>query len=288
MLAKLKKILKSFRNQEILEQRERYYTALLSRNLPEILLFEDAEMRRVRDMINSEFALQDFSTEIHRNDIMFHYHLLQVKGDMIAALYSHFAVAARFLTALSDLLKEEQIEVSRILDFGSGYGRVSRFLPLFWPDAMISVSEVKPEAMEFQKRFGFDVIKHAQASESFDAGKFDLIMALSVFSHLPLDSFRPWLNKLLSHLLPGGILVFSFNALSGGRDADGGFRFVTNSEDLHFPHIKDANLEELVYGHAYMTEDLILSEIDPANYEVRFLGKRLTPSQETVFIRRKA
>ncbi len=269
------------------QKRERYYQALLSSNLPQLLSFDESHLKKVKAMVFRDFAVQDFPAEIHRNDIMFHYHLLQVEGEIIAALYSHFAVGARFVRALEQLFHEAGFTPLSILDFGSGYGRVSRFLPMIWPQADISVSEVKTEALEFQKRFGFRLIPHTQNPESFVATEYDLILALSVFSHLPLDSYKAWLARLTQHLSPGGRLIFSFNPLKGKHNSSG-FRYERNSEDLQFPHIVDANLNTMDYGHAWLSRSLISASVDLSLHELTFLNNRLTAGQETVMIKRKA
>lgn len=287
MLKILKKIAGSKSGLREYEKRESYYQALLRSNLPELLSFDETHWEKAKAPILKDFSFPDFPTEIHRNDIMFHYHLLQVEGDIMAALYSHFAVGARFVKALEELLGEVGSTPSDILDYGSGYGRVSRFLPLVWPQASITVSEVKAEALEFQKRFGFKSLPHTQAPASFEAGEYDLILALSVFSHLPLTGFKAWLGKLTQHLSPGGRLIFSFNPLNEKHNSTG-FRYVPNSEDLHFPHIGDANFNTGDYGHAWLSRSLISAVVDPSSYELTFLNNRLTAGQECVLVRRKA
>jgi hypothetical protein len=39
--------------------------------------------------------------------------------------------------------------------------------------------------------------------------KFDVVFALSFFSHMPHATFGPWLGRLLDVLAPGGILIFT-------------------------------------------------------------------------------
>ena len=288
MLNRLRNIIGRNAKLKLLEKQQRYYTALLHHNLPETLNFDDADLNKVKEMIRKEYSLDVIHDEIHRNDIMFHYHLLQVDGKMIPALYSHFAVGLRFVIALKECLAEIGKMPQSILDFGSGYGRVSRFLPQVWPEADITVSEVKTEAMQFQKQFGFSTINHGQGVESFEADYYDLILALSVFSHLPQASFSSWLSTLLNHLKPGGILIFSFNKLQKSVGASEGFKYLPNSEDLHFPHIRDAHLDTGDYGHAFLTEERIRKEVDESRFELQFLGNRLTPQQDAAFIRNKA
>lgn len=282
----IRKIIGKLRSDKAQVQRLRYLESLIRTNLPEELVFEKETLEKVEHMLKKEFDLVGVDLCIHRNDIMFHYHLLAVDGDQAAALYSHFAVGARFLRGLKEHLTRDMPELPRrILDFGSGYGRVSRLIPHYWPDAQVSVSEVKAEAMSFQKRFGFRTIVHGQDAGSISKGEYDLIMALSVFSHLPEHAFMAWLKVLTSQLTIGGSLIFSFNSLKDKGTGDG-FRYLKNSEDLHFPHITDANLNTGDYGHAFISRAVINENVPEEQYRVHFLDHLLTAGQETVRITR--
>ena len=281
----LKKLKDKLAGRSAFARKEAYFVSLLRRNLSDTLLFEDAELSKVRELIKKEFSLEDYPLEIHKNDIMFHYHLLQVGGDMVPALYSHFAVGARFLTNLAKYVDERGPEVNSILDFGSGYARVSRFIPVVWPHAELAVSEVKAEAMDFQKDLlGVTAIKHTQDATSFKATQFDMIIALSVFSHLPENSFRAWVSTLLRHLTNSGVLIFSFNNLD--HNTGPRFKFVANSEDIHFPHIDSANLNTNEYGHAYMNRQLIEDAIGEG-FTLEVVENELTLSQLSAIVRRR-
>jgi SAM-dependent methyltransferase len=43
----------------------------------------------------------------------------------------------------------------------------------------------------------------------YEAGKFDLVYALSVFTHLPAELQRPWMEELLRVTSHGGHVLFS-------------------------------------------------------------------------------
>jgi SAM-dependent methyltransferase len=101
--------------------------------------------------------------------------------------------------------------VGRLLDFASGFGRLTRFLVQEMPPAAIVVSDIQAEAVESQRRtFGVDgfesVFDPAQLRCS-DA--FDVIFVASLFTHLPQARFHAWLTRLIELLTPTGMLVFS-------------------------------------------------------------------------------
>ena len=80
----------------------------------------------------------------------------------------------------------------RILDFASGYGRVTRFLAARLPPASLWVGEIDPDAVEFQRvRFGVGGQVSAQrAADLAIDGRFDAVLASSLFSHLPKAAFE--------------------------------------------------------------------------------------------------
>lgn len=98
------------------------------------------------------------------------------------------------------------------LDFGSGWGRISRFfLRDFATDNMVGV-DIDPDMVAFCNAADlpgrFETITNGQPL-AFADGSFRLITAYSVFTHLPPHLFRAWLAELLRVLAPGGLLVFT-------------------------------------------------------------------------------
>ena len=284
----LSNIIRRLSGQQNLERQLRYQAALVQHLLPPVLQLDPDLTLRAQQMLKREYNIEVIKLDVHKNDIMFHYHLLQLEGKLLPALYSHFAVGARFTSVLSKLLQELQFVPKKIFDFGSGYGRASRFYPFFWPEAEIVVSDVKTEALRFQKdNFGFGTIEHGEQPEKIATGQPDLIIALSVFTHLREDHARAWLIILLEQLAPGGMLIFSFNDVTDyqGR-SKGGFAYLLHSEDDYFPHIGNSLAESQEYGHAYMSRAFI-KEVVGQNWKSTFLDNRLTPAQKTVLIQRR-
>ena len=193
---------------------------------------------------------------------------------------------------MQNIAIERSITPDSILDFGSGYGRVSRFLPSFFTNSKIEVSEVKSQALDFQKRhFDFEGISHTQDVKSFPDKEFDLILALSVFTHLPQSSFENWLNKLVRLLKPGGALVFTFNNtldplhLTSSQMKE--FAYTASSEDTAFPFLYDSIKENTDYGNTYVSHRFLDQLISKLGVDHKFLGKELVPSQEAIIVMKK-
>lgn len=98
------------------------------------------------------------------------------------------------------------------LDFGCGWGRIGRFfLRDFDAGDMVGV-DIDPGMVAFCSAANlpgrFETIANGQPLP-FEDGRFRLITAYSVFTHLPPHLFRAWLGELLRVLAPGGQLVFT-------------------------------------------------------------------------------
>lgn len=115
-----------------------------------------------------------------------------------------FQVAA----AAKRLLKREP---SSILEFASGYGRVTRHLRTAFPNADLVASDIHPEACSFiHEKIGVRALVSTVDPAGLSVGTgYDFIFVLSLFSHLPHKTFGAWLNALYSTLVPGGVLLFT-------------------------------------------------------------------------------
>jgi SAM-dependent methyltransferase len=97
----------------------------------------------------------------------------------------------------------------RVLDFGCGCGRTIRH----WPES-VSLDGCDPNAeliawckenLEFAR---FSVSPRVPPLE-FETGSFDLVYAISVFTHLAVPTQRAWMEDLARLLKPGGVLVIT-------------------------------------------------------------------------------
>jgi SAM-dependent methyltransferase len=149
--------------------------------------------------------------------------------------------------------------VGSLLDFASGYGRLTRALLQRMPAERIWVSDIYAEAIDWQVRnFGVNGFASAPdpAALAHDR-KHDLIFVGSLFSHLPADLFRAWLARLHGMLTPRGVLAFSVHdqsILPAGEVMDEtGIRF--------FPWSESGSLDPAIYGMTYVTEAFVADAI---------------------------
>jgi SAM-dependent methyltransferase len=173
-------------------------------------LLEDAGLARVDDAAGGAST----PAAVDARDEMLEFLASSLDGDRERALYAYFQSGLAIAGAMLQLLRwrfGEPARVGRLLDFASGYGRVTRFLLAEVPAERVWVSDVYEEGVRFQQeRFGVHGIVSAVAPEDFAAaGRFDAILVTSLFTHLPEERFVGWLARLLGLLAPGGLLGFS-------------------------------------------------------------------------------
>ncbi len=114
----------------------------------------------------------------------------------------------------------------KVLDFGGGWGRISRLFLRETVPSRIYVADTMQYAIDLLASTGNPChIIHNEPRPPISGlpGGFDLIYAYSVFSHLSEDYFKAWIGYLLASLRPGGYLAFT----SRGR------LFIDHLEKLH-------------------------------------------------------
>jgi SAM-dependent methyltransferase len=101
-------------------------------------------------------------------------------------------------------------EVGRVLDFGCGCGRVARHLAA--AGAEIYGCDASPLAIrwcETHLSFGRYAVTALTPPLPYPDAHFGLVYAFSVFTHLPVDLQRVWMDEMHRVVAPGGFLLFS-------------------------------------------------------------------------------
>jgi trans-aconitate methyltransferase len=102
--------------------------------------------------------------------------------------------------------------IQSILDWGCGVGRVTRHLPTYFPNANIVGADSNPDCIQWLQN-NIPAIQWLQ-SNAADRGEtltesYNLIIALSVLTHLPANEQTNWLKKLHNLLHPEGLVWLS-------------------------------------------------------------------------------
>jgi SAM-dependent methyltransferase len=202
--------------------------------------------------------------EVDPGDEMFGFLRDLCGGDAERALCLYYQTGSSIARVLLQVLRwrfGEPRAVPSLLDFASGYGRVTRFLLDEVPAAAVTAVDVLPRASAFQRR----VLGVRSAVSATDpaalqlAGRFAAIFVTSLFTHLPEARFRAWLAALVARLEPGGVLAFSTHDLSllppEHRPTDG-FCFLPQSEI--------GELAVADYGSTWVDEDFVRGALGAA------------------------
>lgn len=150
---------------------------------------------------------------IDARDEMLGFLVQNLEGDRERALFGYFRSGLSIADSMLQILRWRFRDLSgiRVLDFASGYGRITRFLLRDLAPEQVSVSDVYADGVRFQQeRFGVHGIVSTVRPEDFRCGeRFDAILVTSLFTHLPEERFIQWLRVLFGLLRPGGMVLFS-------------------------------------------------------------------------------
>lgn len=203
------------------------------------------------------------------------------------AATDYFSDGRECAIKLRTLIQEQRpVSSVRILEFASGYGRVTRHLPKVIPEATLTACDIHAEAVRFIARLGVEAIISSENPDNFNPGRsFDVVFALSFFSHIPQTTWTRWLRRLLDYTLPGGLLIFTTHGersrkfIAPESVPSDDFVFLPHSEQLDLPSeqygttlspfafvnrqitaLGDARLIKFQEGHWWLHQDLYVLE----------------------------
>lgn len=149
--------------------------------------------------------------------------------------------------------------LNSVMDFASGYGRLTRILLQKLPKDRIWVSDIYKDAMAWQRAaLGVHTVDSTPDPAAFEhSGKHDIVFVGSLFSHLPTDLFHAWLQRLYRLVAEGGVLAFSLHDetfLPPGEVMD-------SSGLTYFRASESGSLDADIYGMSYVTEAFVAEAI---------------------------
>ncbi|MDT4894869.1 MAG: hypothetical protein QOE97_3904 [Pseudonocardiales bacterium] len=206
------------------------------------------------------------SPRIHPDDLLWPFILGHPAfPDPVDAANYYFSDGAESARKLAELIERHvgpgRTGGARLLEFASGYGMVTRHLPRALPGVDVLSCDIHPAAVDFVRdQLGGKTMLSEHRPEDFDPHEtFDVVFALSFFSHMPAATFGPWLAALYRAVRPGGVLAFTTHGLSSRAalgdppvNADG-FWFMPSSEQ--------SDLDGGEYGSSLSTPDFVVREL---------------------------
>lgn len=206
---------------------------------------------KLTDEIEARAQEYDVVPDIHFEDYVFNatYEYYKKDFDFSAKhYYLNGNTSAVRVRELSDThLVPTGKQVRTILDFASGYGCVSRHLKNLFPDARAVPMDIHEKAYWFNRQnLGLEGRVSKPSPQELDLSEqFDIVFALSFFSHMPDHIFATWMQKLAGLVSPGGMLIFT-----------------THGETSHKTQMPHIEIDERGYGFIFESEQFDLPTSD--------------------------
>lgn len=151
---------------------------------------------------------------IHQKDFIFHYHKNNPVRNLHEAveLYYHIGNdSARRLREIIDKCMPLKLDNKlSVFEFAAGYGCVTRHLNMH-NELEIIPCDIHDEAVKFMSdNLGVSAILSSTQPQNLNLERrFDVVFALSFFTHMPASTWTAWFEKLFSLVDDGGIFIFT-------------------------------------------------------------------------------
>jgi 2-polyprenyl-3-methyl-5-hydroxy-6-metoxy-1,4-benzoquinol methylase len=196
------------------------------------------------------------TARLHPEDFILHF-ILNHSRDKTTAIEQYYTNGRTSAQSLRDVLAEDTTvdpdSKFQLLEFASGYGCVTRHLAESLPSMSITCCDIHPQAMEFiSKEMKVDTAVSSPKPELFKLGRqFDVVFALSFFTHMPDRTYGPWMQALFQHVSPGGYFIFT---ASGDKMVAQTPNASVSREGFGFlPQSEQGDLDIAEYGSTFST-----------------------------------
>ena len=212
------------------------------------------------------------SAELHAADYIFRWlYDNPAKPDKVAVLREYLEGGAHTAQLVTDLIGQFRASATpfKMLEFASGYGRVTRHWCNVLPAADVLACDIHQQAVSFLRDLGLRASMSSSVPEDLELGEtFDVVFALSFFTHMPRATWGRWLQALASRLRPSGLLIFTTHGLASlphmglkSLDKDG-YWFGSFSEQ------KDLSTAE--YGATATSFDFVYQHLSHCRLALRY------------------
>ena len=193
------------------------------------------------------------------------------------------------------LVGRELSSFNEILDFGCGSARVLRHFGDLPASCHLYGTDLDPEAIAWCRRaipFASFETNDAAPPLPFPSASFDLIYAVSVFTHLDEDLQKAWLAELHRVAAPGGHLLLTTHGAYAQADLPGEYKQLLAHEGFAFHKVASGRfkLDGLpdFYQNAYHTRTYI-EENWSELFEIRhYMERGLNDHQDIVVLERRS
>jgi SAM-dependent methyltransferase len=150
-------------------------------------------------------------------------------------------------------------DLRTILDFGCGCGRTLRRWAAL--DAEVHGTDVNPALVDWCRKnltFATFSVNGPLPPLDLPSSGFDLVYAISVFTHLPGDAQRSWIDELRRVLAPDGVLVITTHGASHAAGLPGEQRAAFERGELvvDYPDAAGSNICAAYHPPSWVRERL--------------------------------
>lgn len=183
------------------------------------------------------------------------------------AIRYYFQDGANSAKKLNKLLFEK-FGISRrwdtsILEFASGYGCVTRHLIKELAPVQIVSCDIHEAACSFiDEKMGVKTILSSTKPEDLQIENetFDIVFALSFFSHMPEHTWARWLKCLFDKVKPNGYLIFTTHGKVSSKYL--GDPVIPESGIWFTPSSEQKDLDVADYGNTLVTEQFVRGAVE--------------------------
>jgi len=203
-----------------------------------------------------------------------------------------FASGYQMCGQFNDVLGKAGKELSDftdILDFGCGCGRTLRALAELMPSARLSGTDIDPEAIQWLKD-NYDSIARFEVNTPlppmpFDDDSFDLVLSVSVFTHLPEEMQFAWLEDTARVTRPGGYMIHTIRAENCFEQITEAQRAAVRENGFLFIDVMDTDGLPDFYRTTYHSHDYVRKEWGRYFEIVDILEYGVSHNQDAVLIK---
>ncbi len=221
-------------------------------------------MSTLVELFRNRFGLMNCIFTIPHQDPIYRFYLKEIGVKDLAAfeyLRSGYCIA-KILSYIARSVCNER----KIIDYGSGFGRVTRFL--IGEGFKVVALDIKEEALDFQKStFGVTT-----AIPPLRMDRVSFVTAISLFTHLPPEIALNTIEKIVNSLAENGVFVFSTNNVISCQEKLSKYCFK--------PYSEDESLSPNEYGTTWFEYGFLLDFIKSLGGNAHFIPRALGGYQD--------
>lgn len=220
----------------------------------------------------SPIVLPAFPGRVHPNDFMAN-RVLPGNAQKYTEYAEHSRLHFDIISAGLQRAGRSWSDLDSVIDFGCGYGRVTRWLPTVMPADKVTACDVQEEAVQWCAReFGVRPLIAAGNIVDTQFNTYDCLFAISVATHLSPDLLRVFLTLLGKIINIGGVVIFSAHGFVSARDAAGIKEYLDPNDVVSaleesgiafipYPHYAEKEIGDTFFTKQYLVD--AMSSVSP-------------------------